>query len=149
MRHRIIIDGHIHSQNSSGLKLPTKIFVDTGAFNTMIDIDIVQDFGVLLPMPFEVTIGSYKGIATGCILHEVSMGDFLVKRVFAMAYPFEGWLRGHMLLGLNVMNNWDYTISRSNNIMRFVENVPHDAPNKVSPYQNFFKNGKYVAVQDR
>ncbi|MCL2168963.1 MAG: hypothetical protein FWB74_02930 [Defluviitaleaceae bacterium] len=115
----------------------------------MIDVKLVNRYGRLLPNSyFDVIIGGYIGKAQGCVLDKLSIGDLTMERVFVMAYPFDSWLTGHILLGANVMNNWDLTISRSDDVIRLVERVPVDAPNKVNSYQNFFKNGKYMALQE-
>ena len=56
--------------------------------------------------------------------------------------------KGEMVLGANVLNNWDFATSRTDNVIRFTERIPPDAPNRKHPYQNYFTGGEYVAVQD-
>jgi predicted aspartyl protease len=125
-----------------------RVLIDTGAFNTMIDLALAQRFGILLPDSMTVSIGGKTGKAQFCVISCLTLNSCVLTRIFALAYPFDDWLMGHILLGTNVMNNWDFTISRSRNVLEFSENIPFDAPNKMYPYQNYFKEGEYVAIQD-
>jgi len=113
----------------------------------MIDTKIAKDFAVPLPIKIPISIGGKAGVAQGCVIHKIAFGDFEMSRVFAMAYPFDDWLMRHIILGTNVLNNWDFTISRSDNSIKLCQRIPEDAPNKEYPYQNYFKGGEYVAVQ--
>jgi hypothetical protein len=99
-------------------------FVDTGAFNTMIDDALVDLVGYRLPLYIPISIGGYAGEAQGCILHRVILGNFAFESVFAMSFPFKDWLKDHIILGANVMNNWDFKISRSDNTMSISEKNP-------------------------
>jgi len=114
----------------------------------MVDIDHAKNFGIMLPITIPISIGGSLGEAQGCILPKVTLGDFEMSRVFALAFPFKDWLAGHIILGANVLNNWDFATSRTRNTIKFVEEIPPDAPNKKNPYQNYFTGGEYVAVQD-
>jgi hypothetical protein len=123
--------------------------LDTGAFNTMIDLELAKKFGVILPIIVPITIGGNLGESQGCIIHNIKLGNFNMTRVFALAYPFKDWLVRHIIIGTNVLNNWDFLTSRMDNTIRFTERIPHDVPNKKYPYQNYFINGEYVAIQDK
>jgi hypothetical protein len=114
----------------------------------MIDFDLAKRFGTILPTKIPISIGGNLGEAQGCIIHKVAIGDFEMTRMFALAFPFKDWLVRHIILGANVLNNWDFTTSRTDNVIRFIERIPHDVPNKEHPYQNYFTEGLYVAVQD-
>ena len=105
-------------------------------------------YGIMLPVTQYVSIGGSRGQAQGCIIPSLTMGSFKMNRVFMLAFPFTDWLVRHIIIGANVMNNWDFTISRTDNAMRFTEKIPPDAPNKTNPYQNYFEGAMYVAVQD-
>lgn len=147
IRHRYIALATIHSINSSQSMTDVRTLLDTGAFNSMVDIDHAEDFGILLPMTIPISIGGSLGEARGCILPKVEFGDFEISRMFALAFPFKDWLTGHIILGANVLNNWDFTVSRTKNMIRFNEEIPTDTPNKEYPYQNYFIGGEYVAIQ--
>lgn len=148
IRHRYIahakLSRHDLEQQADGVMT----LLDTGAFNTMIDLRLAKRFGIMLPMKIPVSIGGNLGEAQGCILSCVKLGDFEMTRVFALSFPFKDWLVRHIILGANVTNNWEFTTSRTKNVIRFTEEIPPDAPNQKHPYQNYFISGEYVAVQD-
>ena len=148
IRHRFITHARLNNFDSSRQAPKILTLVDSGAFNSMIDIGLAKTFATMLPIKIPISIGGNLGEAQGCIIHKVTLGDFEMMRAFAMAYPFKDWLTGHIILGANVLNNWEFTTSRTKNTIRFSEDVPLDAPNKKYPYQNYFTKGEYVAVQD-
>ena len=148
IRHRYISHAVLKNYNSTEMVDAIPALVDTGAFNTMIDIALAKRFGFILPMSIPISIGGNHGEAQGCIVHRLTVGDFTMSRIFALAYPFKDWLAGYIIIGTNVLNNWDFTISRVDNLIRLSERIPEDAPNKAHPYQNYFTEGEYVAVQD-
>jgi len=119
----------IHSMEDKSSMPDIMTLMDTGAFNTMIDIDHAKKYGAMLNMPVPVVIGGHSGMAQGCVLWKVSFGNFHMERVFALAYPFADWLSQHIIIGTNITNNWDFTISRTKNKITLEENIPHDAPN--------------------
>ena len=146
--HRYLLYMELSNPKSSRKPIEVTTLLDTGAFNSMIDLNLAERFCFMLPIYIPISIGGNLGEAQGCILHTVKLGDFEMSRVFALAFPFKDWLVRHIILGANVLNNWDFTTSRTNNTIRFTERVPPDAPNKENPYQNYFRSGEYVAVQD-
>ena len=148
VRHRYIAYATLSDTASAESLINVPVLMDTGAFNTMIDISLAKKFGIMLPVKIPVSIGGSLGEAQGCILHSMTLGDFEITRVFALAFPFEDWLVGYSILGANVLNNWEFTTSRAKNVIRFHEEIPPDVPNKRHPYQNYFIKGEYVAIQD-
>jgi len=55
-----------------------------------------------------------------------------------------------MLLGLNTLNNWNYKVKRTDNVIEFSESptLPIGASSK-NRYTNYFdKNGNYVLVEE-
>ena len=147
VRHRYVALASISNAEMTQTMTDVHVLIDTGAFNTMIDFALAQRFGILLPESMTVSIGGKTGTAQFCVIGNITLNNCVLTRVFALAYPFDDWLMGHLLLGTNVMNNWDFLISRSRDILEFSEKIPFDAPNKRFPYQNYFKDGNYVAVQ--
>jgi hypothetical protein len=125
-----------------------RVLIDTGAFNTMIDLALISNFGTVLPSGMDISIGGNAGHARFCIIDNLTIGGLTMTRVFALAYPFEGWLMGHIILGANILNNWDFKISRTDDMMQFCERLPPDVPYKKHPYLNYFKGGGYVNIQD-
>jgi len=148
IRHRYMAYATISNADGSLKRAEVKTLIDTGAFNTMIDFGLAKRFGILLPMKIPVSIGGNLGEARGCIMPKVVLGNFEMTRVFALAFPFKDWLVRHIILGANVMNNWEFTTSRAKNIIRFTEEIPSDVPNRNHPYQNYFAGGEYAAIQD-
>ena len=148
IRHRFIAHAKLNNFDSSRQSPKVLTLLDTGAFNSMIDIGLAKTFATLLPITIPISIGGNLGEAHGCIIHKVTLGNFEMKRVFAMAFPFKDWLMRHIILGANVLNNWEFVLSKANNVVKLSERVPHDAPNKKHPYQNYFIKGEYVAIQD-
>ena len=148
IRHRYIMYSTLTRLDSSKAEANILTLLDTGAFNSMIDVTLAKRYGLMLPITIPISIGGSLGGAQACILHSVTLGNFKMSRVFALAFPFKDWLTGHIILGANVLNNWDLFLSRTNNAMHFSERIPTDVPNKGHPYQNYFTNGEYVAVQD-
>ena len=148
IRHRYMALATLHKNKSTQPMPDIRTLVDTGAFNTMIDSYLAEKYGHMMPIFIPVVIGGHSGNAQGCILSKLIIGDIEMERVFALSYPFKDWLARHIILGTNVMNNWDFTISRTDDILKFVERIPSDAPNQIYPYQNYFKNGEYVIVQN-
>ena len=148
IRHRYIANVAVSNLDSSIVDHEVKMLLDTGAFNTMIDFDLAKRFGVMLSIKTPISIGGHLGEAQGCIIPKLTVGGFEMQRVFVLAFPFKDWLVRHIILGANVLNNWDFTTSRTDNVIRFSERIPHDVPNKEYPYQNYFIKGEYVAVQD-
>jgi predicted aspartyl protease len=126
-----------------------RVLIDTGAFNTMIDRALAEKFATLLPDSMAISIGGKTGKAQICIIHSLTLsGGITLNRVAALAYPFDDWLLRHIILGTNVLNNWKFTISRSSDTLWFTEELPSDASNKEYPYQNFFVDSRYIAVQE-
>ena len=148
IRHRYIALANIHNADLTRSLPDVRTLVDTGAFNSMIDIDLATDYGIMLPMKIQISIGGNLGEAQGCILPKVTFGNFEMSRVFVLAFPFKDWLTDHIILGANVLNNWDFTTSRTDNVIKLSERIPPYAPNQKHPYQNYFTNNEYVAIQD-
>ena len=138
----------MHSISSSKQMPNVPTLVDTGAFNTMVDFELANEFGSILPLVIPISIGGIRANSRGCVIHKMTIGDFTMTQAFALAYPFTDWLTGYVILGANVLNNWDFTTSRTDNQIRFTERIPPDTPNKRYPYRNYFFCGKYIAVQD-
>ena len=148
VRHRYVTLASLSNAEMTQTMTDVRVLIDTGAFNTMIDLALAQRFGILLPESMVVSIGGKTGKARFCVISSITLHNCTLTRIFALAYPFDDWLMGHILLGTNVLNNWAFTISRSRDVLEFSERIPYDAPNKVFPYQNYFKDGDYIAVQD-
>jgi hypothetical protein len=82
-------------------------------------------------------------------IEKIMIGDFLLERVIAFAGDYKGSHEDDIILGTNVINNWEITICKKEHSFKFREKPPEDLPNKVNIYQNYFnKEGNYICVQD-
>jgi hypothetical protein len=81
-------------------------------------------------------------------IEKIMIGDFLLERVIAFAGDYKGSHEGDIILGTNVINNWEITICKKEHSFKFCEKPPDDLPNKTNIYQNYFnKDGNYICVQ--
>ena len=123
--------------------------VDTGAFNTIIHIDLIHGHGKMLKQTMMTSVGGFKGEANICILDKIQIGDRTFENVVALAVPFEGELKDHILLGANVTNNWELTLSRKRNVLEATEELSAEALKRKFPYQYCYNNkGKVMALQE-
>ncbi|MCL2048648.1 MAG: retroviral-like aspartic protease family protein [Defluviitaleaceae bacterium] len=127
--------------------LPVDVLLDTGSFNTIIHKALVPKFGTMLKTTMMTSVGGYKGEASLCILDKINIGGHIIEKVVAIAVPFEGELKEHILLGANVTNNWELTLSRMKNKMEATEQLT-DTGRKY-PYRYCFDNkGRIMALQE-
>ena len=128
---------------------PVSILLDTGSFNTIVHKSLVEEYGVMLKSTMMTSVGGYKGEANLCILEKINIGGHILEKVVALAVPFEGELKDHILLGANVTNNWEFTLSRFKNKLEATEQFSEMALNREHPYRYCFNNkGRIMALQD-
>jgi hypothetical protein len=120
--------------------LHVDVLLDTGSFNTIIHKPYAYKYGVVLEKTMKVSIGGFRGEANLCILHKINVDGLVMKNVVALAVPFEGELKEHILLGTNVPNNWEFTISRKKNRVLITEEFPEEAQSREYPYRYYFNN---------
>lgn len=126
-----------------------QVLLDTGSFNTIIHKSLVAHHGKMLTQTMKTSVGGYKGEANLCILDKMNIGGYAIENVIALAVPFEGELKDHILLGANVTNNWEFTLSRLNNNMVAKEQFSEAALKREHPYRYCFDNkGRIMALQE-
>jgi len=126
-----------------------RVLLDTGSFNTIIHKDLVDKYGVMLDATMKTSVGGFKGEANICILHKMRIGDYVLDKVVALAVPFEGELIDHILLGANVTNNWELTLSRLKNKLTATEQFSEITSQREFPYRYCFNNkGQVMAFQE-
>ena len=126
-----------------------RVLLDTGSFNTIIHKALAAQHGTMLKTTMLTSIGGYKGEANLCVLDKIKVGGCIFEKVVALAVPFEGELKDHILLGANVTNNWKFTVSRHENIMEATEQFSDEALKRNQPYRYCFDNkGRVMAFQD-
>ena len=145
--HRILFSSYIFDKNSD-ISKSIQTMMDTGCYNSMIPIKRAMISGTPLGMMRKIVIGANVIDTEAYIIDKLNVGSFTMRNVFMFAGTFKGELADTILLGLNVLNNWKYTVNRKESFLDFEENLPDMIPNKAKPYQNYFdKEGKYVYSQ--
>ena len=125
------------------------VMLDTGSFNTIIHKALAPKHGKVLDQIMTVSVGGFKGEANICILDKIKIGDHILEKVVALAIPFEGELKDHILLDANATNNWEFTLSRKRNALEATEDFPEEALARKFPYRYCYSNkGKITALQE-
>ena len=126
-----------------------QVMLDTGSFNTIIHKSLATRYGKMLKKTMMTSVGGFKGEANLCILEKINIEGLILEKVVALAVPFEGELKDHILLGANVTNNWEFTLSRLKNSMVATEQFSEDALKREHPYRYCFDNkGRIMALQE-
>lgn len=147
-KHRYRVRANIYNIKTKVFDRVT-LFFDTGCYNTMIPKDIAEVTGKSLGFTRGYKIGGDIIEAEAYAIEKIMLGDFAVERVVAFAADYTGEFSSNILIGTNVMNNWEFKIKRKTNLFQFSEDPPVDLPNKKHIYQNYFDiEGNYVYVQD-
>ena len=82
-------------------------------------------------------------------INKILIGDITLERVIAFAGEYKGGHEDDIILGTNVINNWEMIISKKMHAFQFREDPPDNLPNKINIYQNYFnKEGNYICIQD-
>jgi hypothetical protein len=146
---RYVFECRLLDTNKRKYSFHVNVLLDTGAFNTIIHAPLAARYGVVLKQTMKVSVGGFRGDANICVLHKIKIGDLEIEKVVALAVPFEGELREHILLGANVTNNWEFTLSRKKNKVTIAEEFANDALNREYPYRYYFNNkGQAIGFQE-
>jgi predicted aspartyl protease len=132
---RYVFKSRLWDARASEFGTPINVLLDTGSFNTIIHESLAVRYGIVLKKAMKVSVGGYRGNANICILHKVNIGGLEIEKVVALAVPFEGELKEHILLGANVTNNWEFTVSRKKNRVTISEEFSDTALNREYPLQ--------------
>ena len=126
------------------------VMVDTGCHTTMIDEELADRYGEPLPDRTVLNIMGKSIDVKAYRLKSISFDGFAIENVFVWSAPFEtgNELHRKLLLGLNIMNNWDYRINRNKNIMEIKEDIFLRIPESDHPYMHCFKDGKYMQLME-
>jgi len=82
-------------------------------------------------------------------IDKLMIGDIILERIIAFAGEYKGRHEDDIILGTNVINNWEMIINKKTNSFKFREDPPENLPNKTNIYQNYFnREGNYICVQD-
>ena len=125
------------------------IFLDTGCFNTLIPGYLAERAGRSLGFKTTYSMGGSIISVEAFSIDKIIIGDFVLERVISFAGDYKGGHEDNIILGTNVINNWEMIISKKSHTFRFREDPPDNLPNKTNIYQNYFnKEGNYIYVQD-
>ena len=97
------------------------VMLDTGAFNTIINKEFAPLYAKILKGETHVALGGYVGKANYCIIKKMNINGHIIENIGALAVPFDGELKYHVLIGANTINNWKFTISRQENNLSATE----------------------------
>jgi len=124
------------------------VFLDTGCYNTLIPSYFARLSGRSLGFKRGFNIMGSAIETEAFVIDKLMIGDVVLERVVAFASEFGGGLGDEILLGTNVLNNWDMTIHKKTHTFKFREDPPDDIPNRERLYQNYFDSaGNYVHIQ--
>ncbi len=128
----------------------TTVFLDTGCYNTLIPRDLAELSGHSLGFKMKYSLGANLIETEAFSIDKIMIGGFVLERVVAFAGKYKGDQEDNIILGTNVINNWEMNISKKKHTFQFREDPPDSLPNKTNIYQNYFnKEGNYIYVQDR
>ncbi len=145
--HRYKFDARIYNIWGEMFEKVT-VFLDSGCFNTMIPKRVAKQTG--RPLGFEMTyrLGGRVVTAAAFSIDKMMIGDFLLERIVAFAGDYAGDYGEDIILGANVMNNWEMLINKRAHTFQFREDPPESLPNKAYIYQNYFNRaGNYIGAQ--
>jgi len=125
------------------------VFLDTGCYNTMIPRELAEQSGHSLGFKAKYSLGASAVETEAFSIDKIMIGDLVIERVIAFAGNYKGSHEDNIILGTNVINNWEMIISKKKHTFQFREDPPDSLPNKTNIYQNYFnKEGNYIYVQD-
>jgi len=146
--HRYKFDANIFNIQKNCLEEVT-IFLDTGCFNTLIPRYLAERTGCSLGFKTTYSIGGNIINVEAFSINKIMISGFPLERVIAFAGDYKGGHEFNIILGTNVINNWEMIISRKAHTFQFREDPPDNLPNKTHIYQNYFnKEGSYICIQD-
>jgi len=127
----------------------TTIFLDTGCYNTLIPRHLAERSGHSLGLKVKYSIGASLIETEAFSIDKIMIGDLVLEKVLAFAGNYKGGQEDDIILGTNVINNWEMIINKKEHTFKFRENPPDNLPNKINIYQNYFnKEGNYIYIQD-
>jgi len=147
---RLFIDVYING--TDGNKYPFDCIIDTGCVNTLIDEKILEiadhiDLGFSQP----IKIAGISTVSRAIILKQVDFAGLIIDKMLVFVAPLTGTpVLNRMLLGLNTLNNWNYEVKRTDNVIIISEapTIPVGA-NSRNKYVNYFdKYGNYVLMDE-
>ena len=142
----------VYISGVDGIAYPFFCIVDTGCVNTLIDEKILEVADYIdLEFTQPIKIAGMSTVSKAIVLKQVDFGGFIIDKMLVFVAPLTGTpVQNRMLLGLNTLNNWNYEVKRTENVIDFSESLtlPTGA-NPKNKYVNYFdKNGNYVLIDE-
>ena len=146
-------------KNYEGIVCNAKNIVDTGNPNTTVPLSFAQKVGIAMVNPLtdsHTSTAKLAGKTHTTYLYRIPFIEFSGKLIItdvavdAIDFRKDTELRDSIVLGLNVMNNWDYRINRGKDIFEVKEDIfPFSSSNKL-PYMNYFDliHRRYTLLRD-
>jgi hypothetical protein len=142
--HRYKFDASVYNLRTKEF-VGTTVFLDTGCYNTMIPRDLAELSGHSLGFKVKYSLGASIIEAEAFSIDKIMIGGFVLERVLAFAGNYKGGQEDDIILGTNVINNWEMIISKKEHKFQFREDPPDSLPNKTNIYQNYFnKEGNQI-----
>ena len=135
--HRIAC--HIHFKTQE-----VQCIVDTGCMNTLVPLQFAQKYGNKLNKSYTVVVGGKIYSSVAYSFDSVTLAGYHIPKLLAFCANYTGALRRSVLLGLNVMNNLKYTISRNQNTLDFEIDLWNSVKDKKYPFTMFFDMNNYM-----
>jgi hypothetical protein len=111
---------------------------------------LAEQTGRSLGFKMKYSLGGSLIEAEAFSINKIMLGDFVIERIIAFAGDYKGSHADDIILGTNVINNWEMNISKKKHTFQFREDPPDSLPNKANIYQNYFnKEGNYICVQEQ
>jgi hypothetical protein len=146
--HRYKFDAQIYNIQDNKYE-KVRIFLDSGCYNTLIPRYIAEQSGRSLGFKINYSLGASVIETEAFSIDKLLKGEIVLERVTVFAGDYKGGHDDDIILGTNVINNWEMIISKKVHSFKFREDPPDNLPNKTYIYQNYFnKEGKYICVQD-
>jgi len=96
------------------------VFLDTGCYNTMIPIELAEQSGRSLGFKMKYSLGASLVETEAFSIDKIMIGDLVLERVVAFAGNYKGGHEDDIILGTNVINNWEMIISKKEHTFQFV-----------------------------
>jgi len=145
--HRYKFKAKIYNVRNGTFEIVT-VFLDTGCINTMVPRHFAEAWGRSLGFEMTYRIGGHVITTEAFSIDKMMIGDVLLERIVAFAGEYRGDYEDDIILGVNVMNNWEMLINKRAHTFQFREDPPENLPNKKYIYQNYFNRaGDYIGAQ--
>ena len=125
---------------SIGTAEPIKCIIDTACSTTLIPLKYAKSLGKKLNHSANVIVGGNTYKASLYLLEDITFGDLKITKMVAFAADYKGNIEDRILLGLNVLNNLEITLSRQGRALRFSYKPWILVKNKENPCTLFFKD---------